>query len=233
MHVAPRCAPPGQTTMTILSFFAAWLANPRSIGAIVPSSAALAEVITADLSPDSAPVIELGPGTGVVTRSIIARGIAEDRLALIECDDGFATRLRRRFPVANVLRMDATRLKHVKLFGGTPAGAVISGIPLRLMGDASLVSLLDGAFTHLRPDGAFYQFTYGRDAPVASSILERLGLEATRVGAIWANIPPAAVYRICRRQRSIAATHRLRQRADAGPTNAAAYRFQDAARSQS
>ena len=185
--------------MTVLSFFAAWLANPRRVGAIVPSSAALAHAVTADLTPASAPVIELGPGTGVVTRAIIARGVAENRLALVECEDDFADRLQQAFPGASVLRMDATRLKHVRLFGGRRAGAVVSGIPLLLMPDASLVALLEGAFAQMRPDGAFYQFTYGREAPVRRSILERLGLEATRIGGTWANIPPAAVYRIRRR----------------------------------
>src|ERR1700676_3087633 len=84
-------------TMSTLSFFLAWLANPRRVGAIVPSSAALADAITADLTPASAPVIELGPATAVVTRSIIARGIPEHRLALIEYGANFVDKLQRDF----------------------------------------------------------------------------------------------------------------------------------------
>jgi phosphatidylethanolamine/phosphatidyl-N-methylethanolamine N-methyltransferase len=185
--------------MSALSFFLAWLADPRRVGAIVPSSAALAEAMTADLWPDSAPVIELGPGTGVVTRSIIARGIPENRLALIECRGDFVERLQREFPQAYVHRMDATRLRQVELFDGERAGAVVSGIPLLLMPAKGVLALLDGAFEQLRPDGAFYQFTYGRDAPIARSALERLGLKATRIGGTLANVPPAVVYRIYRR----------------------------------
>ena len=89
-----HCALPTLETMTALSFFLAWLANPRRIGAIAPSSAALANAITADLTPASAPVIELGPGTGVFTRSIIARGVPEHRLALIEYAADFVDKLR-------------------------------------------------------------------------------------------------------------------------------------------
>jgi phosphatidylethanolamine/phosphatidyl-N-methylethanolamine N-methyltransferase len=185
--------------MSALSFFLAWLANPRRIGAIAPSSAALAGAITADLTAASAPVIELGPGTGVFTRSIIARGIPEHRLALIEYDAAFIDKLQRDFPRAHVHRMDATRLRHLELFDGERAGAVVSGIPLLLMPAKKVIALLQGAFERLRPDGAFYQFTYGPDAPIRSPILDRLGLTATRIGGTLANVPPAAVYRLRRR----------------------------------
>lgn len=187
--------------MTAFSFFIAWLLNPRRIGAIAPSSAALAGAITSDLTPASAPVIELGPGTGVFTRSIIARGIPEHRLALIEYEPDFVNKLRRDFPGAQVHRMDAAHLLSIELFDGERAGAVVSGIPLLLMPEKSKIALLRGAFQRLRSDGAFYQFTYGHDAPVTRAILNRLGLEATRIGGTFANIPPASVYRI-RRQPS-------------------------------
>jgi phosphatidylethanolamine/phosphatidyl-N-methylethanolamine N-methyltransferase len=194
-------------TMSALSFFLAWLANPRRVGAIVPSSAALADAMTVDLWPSSAPVIELGPGTGVVTRSIIARGISEDRLALIEYDGTFVDRLQRDFPRAHVHQMDATRLRHIELFDGERAGAVVSGIPLLLMPAKNVLALLDGVFEQLRPDGAFYQFTYGRDAPIARPLLDRLSLRATRIGGTLANVPPAVVYRICRRSSRTRQTH--------------------------
>jgi phosphatidylethanolamine/phosphatidyl-N-methylethanolamine N-methyltransferase len=185
--------------MSALSFFRAWLADPRSVGAIVPSSPALANAITADLSPASAPVIELGPGTGAITRSIIARGVPQRRLALIENGTEFVEKLQREFPEAYVHHMDATRLHHLDLFRGERAGAVVSGIPLLLMPLESVNALLDGAFARLRSDGAFYQFTYARDCPIPHTVLDRLGLKATRIGGTLVNLPPASVYRVRRR----------------------------------
>ena len=209
--------------MSVLSFFLAWLSHPRRVGAIVPSSVALADAITADLTPASAPVIELGPGTGVFTRSIIARGIPEHRLALIENGGEFVAKLQRDFPAACVHRMDATRLKHVEFFDGEGAGAVVSGIPLLLMPMNSVIALLDGAFARLRGDGAFYQFTYGRGAPVNHAILDRLGLSATRIGGTFANLPPAAVYRIRRRPSRTMAIRWTENLTIPAPANASVY----------
>ena len=186
--------------MTTLSFFLAWLADPLRVGAVSPSSSALADAITAEITPRCAPVIELGPGTGVFTQSLIRRGIPEDRLALIERGGAFARRLRNNFPRARVLHMDAARLAEVELFDGERAGAVVSGLPLLLIPPRKVMALLAAAFEQLRPDAAFYQFTYGLEPPVPRRTLDRLGLEIIRAGGTFANVPPATVYRIQRRR---------------------------------
>jgi phosphatidylethanolamine/phosphatidyl-N-methylethanolamine N-methyltransferase len=122
-----------------------------------------------------------------------------------------------------VRRMDATRLKHVELFGGEGAGAIVSGIPLLLMPAKSVIALLEGAFERLRSDGAFYQFTYGRNIPIARPILDRMGLKATRIGGTLANLPPASVYRIRRRPSRVMALRRAGTRPMPAPANAPVY----------
>jgi phospholipid N-methyltransferase len=69
--------------MHSISFFLQWLAAPLRVGAVVPSSPQLAKAITAEISAANAPVIELGPGSGVFTRALIERGIPQARLALV------------------------------------------------------------------------------------------------------------------------------------------------------
>jgi phosphatidylethanolamine/phosphatidyl-N-methylethanolamine N-methyltransferase len=182
-----------------VGFFRAWLSNPVRVGAVTPSSSALADAITAEISPASAPVIELGAGTGVFTRALLARGVPEDSLALIDYGSDFARLLQFRFPRARTLWMDAARLKDVELFGGARAGAVVSGLPLLSMSPKKVIAILEASFGHLRPEGAFYQFTYGPRCPVPRALLDRLGLKAARIGWAFANVPPAAVYRIRRR----------------------------------
>lgn len=182
-----------------LSFFLTWLRHPLRTAAVLPSGEALAAAITAGIDPTSAPVIELGPGTGVFTRALLARGVPEDRIALVELGAEFVEPLRRQFPRATLVREDASRLGALQFFGGEPAGAVVSGLPLLAMPPNTVRRVLDESFARLRADGAFLQFTYGFRCPVPPEVLDRLGLRASRVGVALRNVPPAAVYRIERR----------------------------------
>jgi phosphatidylethanolamine/phosphatidyl-N-methylethanolamine N-methyltransferase len=182
--------------MNSLSFFLHWLSDPLQVGAVAPSSQALAAVMTTEIAPESAPVIELGPGSGAFTRALLDRGVPQRRLALIEQSPSFALALRQRFPDARVLCVDAAILRSIDVFSGEGAGAVVSGLPLLLMSPNKVGAILGSAFKCLRPGGAFYQFTYGSRSPVPRPTLDRLGLTATLIGRTLANIPPAAVYRI-------------------------------------
>ncbi|TGP21617.1 MULTISPECIES: methyltransferase domain-containing protein [unclassified Mesorhizobium] len=181
-------------------FFRSWMTAPLRVAAIAPSGNALARIITQDITPGIGQVIELGPGTGVFTAKLLERGVRPEDLTLVEYGANFATHLKSRFPRVRVLRMDASEVGEIELPSGTPVGAVISGLPLLSMPDQKVIAILDGAFAHLKPDGAFYQFTYGPRCPVARPILEGLGLQATHIGRTMLNVPPAAVYRISRRR---------------------------------
>jgi len=182
-----------------LHFIKTWASAPLRVAAIAPSGAALARIITREISPAHAPVLELGPGTGAFTRALIDRGIDPADLTLVEFGAEFAALLSTRFPQARVLHADAARISAGALFPDAKAGAVVSGLGLLSMRPRMVVAILAKAFDCLRPDGAFYQFTYGLRCPVPRPILDRLGLKAQRIGGTIYNLPPASVYRISRR----------------------------------
>lgn len=187
-----------------LTFLRAWLRDPRGIGAVTPSGAALARLMTSRVGALDGPVIELGPGTGALTRALLARGVPLHRLALVEADPHLADTLGRRYPEANILRMDAAQLGDTEpLFGDERACAVVSGLPLLSMPPGQVAAIVQGVFERqLRSGGMFYQFTYGPRCPLPSALLARLGLQAHRVGSALLNLPPAAVYCISRRAES-------------------------------
>ncbi|MGJ4859141.1 class I SAM-dependent methyltransferase [Labrys sp. KB_33_2] len=191
------------TLRDVLPFLRALSSDPLSVGAVAPSGPALAELITREITPSSGPVVELGPGTGVFTRALLARGVKEDDLTLLELGTDFVELLRSRFPLARVLREDAASLGTLGLFSGPMVGAVVSGLPLLNLPKDKVQAILAGAFETLRPGGVFYQFTYGARCPVSGPMLESLGLRAIRIGRAFANIPPATVYRIGRRGASL------------------------------
>jgi phospholipid N-methyltransferase len=182
-----------------IGWMRAWISDPLRVGAIVPSGHALARLITSEISSATGPVIELGAGTGSFTRALLARGVREDDIVLIDERPEFAELLTNRFVRARTVHLDAAVLKQVDLFGRSTVGAVVSGLPVLSMPPRKVIAILEAAFWHLRSDGAFYQFTYGPTCPVRRIVLDRLGLKATRIGHTVANLPPAAVYRIRRR----------------------------------
>ncbi len=179
-------------------FFRAWSRKPLRVASMVPSGHSLGRLITQELDGNCGPVIELGPGTGAFTRAIIARGVAEQNLVLVEIGREFASMLSRRFPRATLIEEDAAELGSFGIRG--PVGAVVSGLPLLSMPTNQVEAIMSGAFKHLARDGSFYQFTYGPRCPVPQKVLRLLGLEAKLIGRALLNFPPASVYRISRRQ---------------------------------
>src|SRR5512136_1763314 len=80
-----------------LLFLGALVRNPRSVGAIVPSSVHLARRMVTELAPGSR-VVELGPGTGVITREILARTGQSGSVLAVDTDRAFVDRICRTWP---------------------------------------------------------------------------------------------------------------------------------------
>src|SRR5271163_576435 len=113
-------------------FLKSLVAAPRLTGAVAPSGRALARAMAAAAGPPPRGlIVELGPGTGPVTRSLIETGVARERLALIEYDPGFCRLLRERFAPAMIIQGDAYDLpRTLAELAGQPIGAVVSSLPL-------------------------------------------------------------------------------------------------------
>jgi phosphatidylethanolamine/phosphatidyl-N-methylethanolamine N-methyltransferase len=199
LHRNPRAAMPARRRgpPEALLGIGRFVANPRRFGGFV-SGPALAEAITQAIDPAAGPVLELGPGTGVFTRALIARGVAEADLILVELDPVLAARLRIAFPQALVLCCKAGSVTADLLEGRCPA-AVVSGLPLLNFPGEEVERIMDATFAAARLGAALYQFTYAPRCPVREDILARLGLVARRTARVWRNVPPAFVYRIARR----------------------------------
>jgi phosphatidylethanolamine/phosphatidyl-N-methylethanolamine N-methyltransferase len=175
-----------------LRFLKALITRPKNVGAIVPSGPALARAIAQviDLA-RSGPVLELGPGTGVITQAMLERGIAPERLTLVEYDGEMAAHLNHRFPRVNVVQGDAFDLE--RTLGnrhGEQFSAIVSGLPLLNFPLALRQSYMQGLIARLEPGAPVIQFSYGTQAPVAAPP----GCAVSRAALVWANIPPARVW---------------------------------------
>lgn len=177
-------------------FIKTWFENPVGTGAVSPSGRFLARAMARAVDPERpGPIVELGPGTGPVTDALIARGIAPERLVLVEFDPHFCKLLQRRYPRARVIQGDAYDLAET-LRGvlDAPAATVVSSLPLRNRPERHRLTLLEQAFAVLRPGGSFVQFTYGIASPMPLRPGHQPCFEAEVSPPVWLNLPPARVW---------------------------------------
>jgi phosphatidylethanolamine/phosphatidyl-N-methylethanolamine N-methyltransferase len=182
-----------------LMFAQAWMRTPRGVGAIAPSGWPLAAAMAREVDPLAAPgmVVELGGGTGQFTRALLKRGVASDRLLVIERDAGLAKLLCRRFPAIDIVCDDACRLEEVLRQRGAErdVAAIVSGLPLLSLPREVRNRIAAQCFDVLAPGRPLVQFTYGPVSPVPR---DRPGIEARAVARVLWNLPPATVWRYTR-----------------------------------
>ena len=172
-----------------------WLRAPFSIGAVAPSSRHLAREMVAAIDPGQhGPVVELGGGTGAITRVLLEK-LGYDQLITVEFDPDLAQTLRRRFPRLHLIEGDAGELVELLAERGIAgAGNVVSGLPLLGMPADVQRRIVGAAFSVMGPAGRFVQFTYGPASPLRPTVMKELGLVGRRAGHILLNLPPARVW---------------------------------------
>ncbi|MEQ8657324.1 MAG: rRNA adenine N-6-methyltransferase family protein [Hyphomicrobiales bacterium] len=197
-HSKHGCSPSGHSRQSFLSkvmdegrFLRQWAGNPMSVGAISPSGPQLAKAMAGYLNrEDTGPVVELGPGTGVVTHAILERGIAPSNLTSIEYCSNFASLLRTRFPGVNVVQGDAYDLA-ASLGNHPPLAGIVSSLPLFSSPPEKRRALIVSALDRLAPGAPFIQFSYAFVPPVRA---ESGVFSVAKSGWIWNNVPPARVW---------------------------------------
>jgi phosphatidylethanolamine/phosphatidyl-N-methylethanolamine N-methyltransferase len=170
-------------------FIKGLIARPKNVAAITPSSPALARAIAEQVDPSiDGLLLELGPGTGVVTEALIERGIAAERITAIEYDPDFAEMVADRCPGVRIIKGDAYNFP--KLTGETQFTAVVSGLPLLTRPMTERQALLQTALRHLKPGAPFVQLSYGTNPPVPAPD----GVTLKRAALVLMNLPPARVW---------------------------------------
>ena len=174
-------------------FIKNWLGNPLKTGAIVPSSTELADAMASfvPLGTDL-PVLEIGPGTGVVTQALLDHGVKPEKLVAIEYSADFCTLIRDKFPNIDVINGDGFKVQATlsKHFAKQPRfAAIVSSLPLLNSPKDNRQELL-AEVLELLGGNPFIQFSYGLRAPVAAP----RGVSVEKTPWVTRNIPPARVF---------------------------------------
>nr|WP_255618190.1 rRNA adenine N-6-methyltransferase family protein [Aurantimonas sp. VKM B-3413] len=167
------------------------------MGAVSPSSRSLGRAMAAYVPDPSAfdetsRVLELGPGTGVVTQCLVDRGVPESALVLVEYSREFCVLLKARFPKAHVIQGDAydAAVTLGPWLDGCRLEAVVSSLPLFTKPDGKREQVVGGSLKEMRPGAPFIQFSYALTLPVKP---ERIEAQLQTSPWVKRNLPPARV----------------------------------------
>lgn len=187
------------------------IANLRTSGTIVPSSPFLVQRLIRGIDFARArTIVELGVGTGCVTRALLRRMRPDARLVSLELLAEFAEACDcvgdPRFTLHQAC---ATTLPDVLAEEGIGSvDAVVSSLPLSIMDPAVVERILDAARDCLGPQGRFFQYQYSLSHH--HRMLARYG--GVDVGFTLLNVPPAFVYTCVQVPEGSRARHRRARR---------------------
>jgi phospholipid N-methyltransferase len=174
-----------------LRFLRAFLANPRQVGAVLPTSRwAVRDMLDLADVPAAELVVELGAGTGVQTGEILARLAPGARLVALEIDPELAKLLDERFddPRLQVVCDSAENLDaHLD---GRRADVLVSALPYTSLEPGLRRRILDSLPTSLAPGGVLLVIQY---SPIMRTELSRRFASVTQKITPW-NVPPAFLF---------------------------------------
>lgn len=174
-------------------FFRRFLAHPARLAAALPSSRSMARMVAAQVRRRGDDyVVELGAGTGAVTRALLEAGIPASRLIVVEVDEEMAGFLDDAFPGVSVIHGSARDI--AALLPGRAAGrvgAVVCGVPVSLLPRAEQKAMAEAMLSLLPAGASFLAYTYRLVSPLPAAAL---GLVGVRAGFTLRNVVPASVW---------------------------------------
>lgn len=174
------------------------LRRPARLGAPAPTGPVLAGRV-ADLVPRTGrrTVVELGAGTGALSRAVAARLPPDARFVAVELDPQLVVHLRRDQPDLEVLPGDAADLGALLAAAGVgPVDLVVCSLPWTLLPPSPRRrSMFDAVAATMAPTGTFLTISTLTALPhrvraVHTDLAGAFGrVRATR--PVWRNVPPS------------------------------------------
>lgn len=196
------------------------LANYPSVASVAPSSRHLARAMAEPLRHMKAGVVvELGAGTGVITRALLELLPKDATLIAFEINKKFYRYLRRNFNDPRLLLVNAcaeTLGRHLAQLGLDRVDAVVSSLSFGLMSEKQRHAILSSLLACLDSKSVFLQYHY-LPARIVNALPQRRRRDgkgplnvprllhqhfgSVESHIVWRNLPPAFVY-ACERKRA-------------------------------
>lgn len=181
-------------------FFKRWLKHPLQMGTLAPITPRLAKLAASLISDPSDFIVEIGAGTGRLTRALLAGGVQPRNLALVELDPEFCVFLKEtlkdapecRTSMPYIIEGDAAKLSEIipESFRGK-VSTIVSAIPFMYIPPSVREQIVESSFDVLKPEGSILHVTYNPKSPLAF----KKDIKQERVGKLWFNFPPGFVWK--------------------------------------
>lgn len=181
-------------------FFKRWIKHPFQMGTLAPITPRLAKLVANLVSNPSDLIVEIGAGTGRLTRALLAEGVKPKNLALVELDPEFCVFLKETLKDApecknsmpHIIEGDATKLPEIipESFKGK-VSTVVSAIPFMYLPTIVREQIVKSSFDVLKPTGSILHVTYNPKSPLAF----KKDLKQECLGKLWLNFPPGFVWK--------------------------------------
>lgn len=176
-----------------IRFFKGMMDGPKTVGSIIPTSSVTARKMASVIDLQSGlPVLELGPGTGAITKAILARGLPPERLVAVEYSTDFYQHLQRTYPGVRLINGDAFDIE--KTLGDLKDltfDCVISAVPLLNFPMKDRIKMLESLLDRLPAGRPVMQISYGAVSPIIAQP-DRYHIQ--HFDFIVRNIPPAQLW---------------------------------------
>ena len=204
--------------MSFRTFAAEAIADYKTTGAVAPSSRYLARAMLQPLIlKPGCVVVELGPGTGVMTGVLLEALPPDSTLLAFEISDRFYSYLKAKFPDPRLvlLKTGAHFLqRELSKRGYERVDAIISSLALGFFSDADRRRLLELLVNVMDEHSIYTQYQYVQGLEMQKGRLRRFSIrplldeyfDTVRCKTVWRNIPPAFVF-ACRKKDVYNARH--------------------------
>ena len=175
-----------------LRFFRSFIANPRQVGAILPTSRrAVRDMLDMANFAQARCVVELGAGTGVYTEEVVARLHPEARFLAFEVDPELVATLDGRFQDPRVRIINDSAENVGDYLNGTKVDIIVSGLPFTSLPEPVKRNIFEQISRVLAPDGVMVAIQYS--TMVQRDLRQIFASVRRRVSPL--NVPPAFLFR--------------------------------------
>ena len=174
-----------------IRFFRSFLANPRQVGAVLPTSRwAVRDMLGMANLPQARCVVEIGAGTGAYTAQILERLNPDARFLAFEIDPDLSDALSERFddPRLRVINDSAANIEDY--LDGAKVDVIISAVPFTSLPENAKQDIFGEVAQVLAPEGVMVQIQYS--TVMQEEFTQRFASVRRRFSPI--NVPPAFLY---------------------------------------